>query len=260
MNSKNPCKRIIGGESPAKVLLDIAKSDPESLKDVGQELDGHEVLQLGVITSESLRASAVESVIFDGFLLDLYQRATAEEKQLFSNMLEDVDISRTQAYRSIAVWRKLGPQLANSPDVMRRFVPEAMKLICEARVSDAAREEVLDLATSGRRVNIKLVQEVCTKHNVAVGETAKPKSQPSIAKQPASKRKSVPATEAKRQGAIFSFVGDFVRLVVKAKTESGNNDPRPVLADVIRDTEKCLAELRRRYAVMKEKSRLNKVG
>ena len=260
MQHNNPCKRIVNGEQPAKVLLDTAKLNIQNLQSVVQGLDGNEKMRLGVITSESLRTSAVESVIFQGFLLDLYQLATAEEKQLFSNMLQDVDISRTQAYRAIAVWRKLGSRLVDSPKIMRRFVPEAMKLVCEARVPDAAREEVLEIAKSGRRISIKVVQEVCAKHRVDLGgsanSTGKP-DQPSKGKAAIPKKKK---TEAKKQGAIFSFVGDFVRLVVKTKADDAGDVPPPVLADVIRDTEKCLDELRRRYAIAKSKSKLTKAG
>jgi hypothetical protein len=150
MNEKNPCKRIVDGEPPAKVLLDTAKRDLKTLRGIGSELDGNEMMRLGVITSESIRASAVESTVLQGFLLDLYQIATAQEKQLFKNMLEDIEISRTQAYRSIAVWRKLGPRLVSEPKVMRRFVPEAMKLICEEKYPTAARDEVVDLANRGQ--------------------------------------------------------------------------------------------------------------
>ena len=260
MQNNNPCKRIIDGEQPAKVLLDTAKLDIQNLQSVVQGLDGNEKMRLGVVTSESLRTSAVESVIFQGFLLDIYQLATAEEKQLFSNMLQDVDVSRTQAYRAIAVWRKLGPKLVDAPKVMRRFVPEAMKLVCEARVPDPAREEVVGIAKSGRRITIKTVHEVCSKHGVDLGGTAKSSKKPA---QPPRSKAAKPKnnkTETKKQGAIFSFVGDFVRLVVKTKADDAGNVPPPVLADVIRDTEKCLNELRRRYAAAKSKSKLTKAG
>lgn len=256
MNEKNPCKRIVDGEPPAKVLLDTAKRDPRTLQGIGKELDGNEMMRLGVITSESLRASAVESIVLQGFLLDIYQIATTEEKQLFANMLEDVEISRTQAYRSIGVWRKLGAKLVSSPDVMRRFVPEALKLVCEEKYPAVARDEVLGLATKGRRINIKLVAEIGDKHGLSA-QPAKPVKTGKVT-QPKRAQESKPAP--KKQNAIFSFVGDFVRLVVKTKGDSQSDVTPPVLADVIRDTEKCLAELRRRYAAMKNKSKLTKVG
>lgn len=255
MKHKNPCKRIINGEPPAKVLLDTAKAGPKSLQYVDLELDGNEKTRLGIITSETLRVSAVESIILQGFLLDLYQIATNEEKQLFASMLEDVEISRTQAYRSIAVWRKLGQRLVSSPEVMRRFVPEAMKLVCEAKMPEAARDEVFELAVKGRRINTKLVHEIGSKHGVS-SEATKPVSRAQAKPSKVEKPKS----ESRKQSAIFSFVGDFVRLVVKTKGGAVDTASPSVMADVIRDTEKCLEVLRRRYAAMKNKSKLTKAG
>ena len=164
----NPYKKLLKGYAAAGILLDVANHGTLDFQTFASELDGNEITQVGVITSRQIRQSGVEAVLIIGFLLDLYRQLTDQEKELYKNMLADCDIGRTQSYRSINVWRKLGPRLAKAPKLLRKFIPEGLKMLCEAKVPDAARDEAISLASKGERITIKVAAEICARHGVAM--------------------------------------------------------------------------------------------
>ena len=275
----NPYKKLLKGYAAAGILLDVANHGTLDFQTFASELDGNEITQVGVITSRQIRQSGVEAVLIIGFLLDLYRQLTDQEKELYKNMLADCDIGRTQSYRSINVWRKLGARLAKSPKLLRKFIPEGLKMLCEAKVPDAARDEAISLASKGERITIKVAAEICARHGVAmegdrrVVTTALPsKNTPPILDETAVKElaEEKPATETpaveeqaaevvpKVRRSILSFAGTAFRFVVETKTPKLKEISTPVLAAVIADAKRFLTDLENQYDAMTNSGKLPK--
>lgn len=261
-------KRLLDGEDAAKVLIDAAETSKTDFSQDAAELDGNEIVQFSLETIKNVRTYGTEYTLLVGMLLEMHRQLTLKEQGIFTNVLADLGMSRTQAYRVIAVWKRCGQQLTKTPALTAMFVPEALKLLCEAKVPEAARTEAFELAVNGKQINIQQAKNICTKH---VPEDPKQsalagvkKLKRSDAKQNKSPSENDKSNNAKPKGrrSLLSFVGDFARLVVQAKGETVDIKAisKPVLANVIRDTEKFLAEMRRQHALMNDKSTLTKAG
>ena len=274
----NPYKKLLKGYAAAGILLDVANHGTLDFQTFASELDGNEITQVGVITSRQIRQSGVEAVLIIGFLLDLYRQLTDQEKELYKNMLADCDIGRTQSYRSINVWRKLGARLAKAPKLLRKFIPEGLKMLCEAKVPDAARDEAISLASKGERITIKVAAEICARHGVGMEDdkpvvitALPPQNTPSIPNKTALKELAVekPATEnpaVKEQAAevappkarrsLLSFAGTAFRFFVETKTPKLKEISTPVLAAVIADAKRFLTDLENQYDAMTNSDKL----
>ena len=276
----NPYKKLLKGYAAAGILLDVANHGTLDFQTFASELDCNEITQVGVITSRQIRQSGVEAVLIIGFLLDLYRQLTDQEKELHKNMLADCDIGRTQSYRSINVWRKLGPRLAKSPKLLRKFIPEGLKMLCEAKVPDAARDEAVSLASKGERITIKLAAEICARHGVAmegdkpvVTTALAPKNMPPIpsktvvkelaaekpaTENPAVKEQAAEVAPPKARRSLLSFAGTAFRFVVETKTPKLKEISTPVLAAVIADAKRFLTDLENQYDAMTNSDTLPK--
>ena len=266
-------KRLLGGEEVAKVLVAAAEQAKTDFSTDASELDGNEVTQFSLDTIKNVRTYGTEYTLLVGMLLEMHRQLTLKENGIFNNVLEDIGMSKTQAYRFIAVWKKCGRRLASNSKLTAMFVPEALKLLCEPRVPEKARMEAFELAESGKQVNIQMAKSTCAKHlpkgeekpiaSVAKDEKREVKMPglPSTC-EPSPKVQSSVKSMPKSRRSLLSFVGDFARLVVQAQGKSVDVKAisKQVLADVIRDTEKFLAEMRRQHAMMKDNSELTKEG
>lgn len=254
----NIYRSMLKGISPAILLVEAATGSKIDFKRQVSEITGHEIAQIGVVTTRHIRTNGVESVLFVGFLLDIYKQLTASEKQLFENVLADCNISRTQGFRAIAVWRLLGSKLATSPKLMRWFVPEALKMLCEARVPDAARDEAMALAAERKLINIKVATEICERHAVknthestaSVQKNARVTANKTDKKMAAMQSVGVTALEQPIKKPL-GLTASAVRLIVEFKGKRLDDDvSKPVLAKVIAATKRMLSDMEDRYAAI----------
>ena len=261
-------RRLLAGEEATKVVLDAAANGITDFSSDAADLNGNEVVQFSVATIRNVRRYGNEYILLVGMFLEMHRQLTRKEERIFMNVLADLGMSKTQAYRVMAVWRFCGHRLAINPKLTVLFVPEALKLLCEARIPESAREEAFKLAENGKQINIKLAKDICEKHlpsnkiqpvDVVTHKEQSAEPKPSSATD--STTKSMPSAKPSRR-SLLSFVGDFAKLVVQAKGKSVDvtTISKPVLANVIRDTEKFLAELRRQHSMMTDTSKLTKVG
>ncbi len=235
---KKIIETIIANERVPIVLKKIAHVDQEDLNDASQAIDDTEVTQLGIWISKKLTTNGVEATITTGGLLFFYLRATDTDnrRELFDNLLEDIGVSRPQAYRCIAVWECFGKLLIDEPQLIKYFVVEALKLLSGADATHAARYEAIYLARKGERIRIAQANQLLAKHALALDASSSPKKQA---------KKTAPKTAKKpKDESIWSFVGRTVRLVLKpAKSKSPVN-----LEAIIEDLEAALESFRQQYA------------
>jgi len=261
-------KRLLGGEEVTKVLVDAAATQKSDFSEDVAELNGNEVVQFSMETIKNIRAHGNKYIFVAGGLLEMHHQLTLKEGGIFKNVLDDLGMDKTQGYRLMGVWRRCGQRLTQNPELTAMFTPEALKILSEERFPEAARAEAFELAGDGKQISIKLAKSICAKHlpdtsekqsDTVAKRSKQADSKPSKTVGTGEKTgKSLP----KARRSLLSFVGDFARLVVqtKGKTVDVTKISKPVLANVIRDTEKFLAEMRRRHALMNDKSNLTKAG
>ena len=215
-------KRLLNGEEATSILIAAAEHAQTNFSSDVAELEGNEVTQFCLMAIKNVRTYGIGCILLTGMQLEMVRQLTLEENGIFANVLEDLGLSKTQAYRGIRVWKYCGQRLANKPELTAMFVPEALKLLCEANVPEEARMEAFALAGNGKQINIRVAKEICAKHcpEAKKEPIAPSKKEKPLAAQP-SKTSSARANPAKSssQGrkSLLAFVGDFARLVVQTK-------------------------------------------
>jgi len=233
----NLYKKVLAGESLGKVITFAAKAETEDLERQAGELTGEEIHQFGIAASSNIRSSGVEAVLKLGFWFQLQSKLATQQEcgTVFEDLLNQVGISRTQAYRAIAVWKYCAPRIVGKPGILSQFNAESLKITSSKSLPNQAREEIFERAAKGEKITIRLANQISEKF----AEKTKTKEGEEVTSQnvePASKE----PTKSKR--STWSFVGSVVRLLVEPKVSGAG------LKEVIIDIEKLLDQIRKKYS------------
>ena len=226
-------------------------------------VESHEIAIFGDKASQGIRRSGVGKVLTDGFWLELQRQLVINEKGLFSKFLKTIDYDKTQAYRSINVARKTPKYFAEDPSLFNWFTPEALKILCEAKVNEEARHEAFDLAKQKQFIDIKTANRICKKHGVTMAALASEKNAKGRKKGRSKVGSRTPASEdfqsapaPTSRSFLHSFVGSAVRLLIESKTP----DSKPALKTVIADVRSYLSKLEQHYASLSTHKKQRKAG
>lgn len=232
---KKIIKTILTNERVPIVLREIANSSQEDL-DNAQAINDTQVNQLGIWISGKLVTNSVEATITTGGLLFLYLRATDTDnrRELFDNLLEDIGVSRSQAYRCIAVWEHFGRRLIEEPQLIEYFVVEALKILSQSDTPQSARDEAIQRARKKERIRIAQANKLRQKYLQPSTEN--------VEQQPRTVKTKTPASP-KSKNPIWSFVGKTVRLILQPTKAKSQVD----LAAIIQDLEAALVTFRKQY-------------
>ncbi|QDT57086.1 hypothetical protein Pan44_51520 [Caulifigura coniformis] len=231
----DPIDLILSGKGLYDVLsAHLALSDEER-RNIPAKVDEEQFPAVATYIKETCGAVQVQEVLIQGGKLDLFLLVTDKEgrRAFFDDMLEDLDLSRTQGYRCIGAYRRFGGELLNAGKLQKRFCGESLKILAEERTPPAAREEALALARSGERITIKRAEELRQKHGMVPVVPAAPPMAAVEADRP--KRKAARAAAAK-----WTFKGSVVRIQVIPTTGSETPD----VPDVICDLQSAIDQLR----------------
>jgi hypothetical protein len=206
--------------------------DPMALHQAAAELPDEALVDVAIYASTTCRALGIQKTLIFGGLLHVFRAATQNDetrRELFENLIDDLQISRTQAYRSVAVWIHFGPALLAESNLRNFFVSESLKLLSAEEVSDEARNEALATARAGERVTIRVAEALREKHC----------PQPHAGRSSAEEQNDTPSRESGRRTDL-TFLGSVVRIVLKPLSRAENADREAV----IRDLQKVIDRLR----------------
>ncbi len=230
-----PIRMILAGKGIYDVLnaqLLLSENERKGLADC---VFDEEFPAVATYIKEICGATQVQEVLIHGGKLDLFLLVTDKEgrREFFDDMLEDLDLSRTQAYRCIATWRCFGAELLNAGKLQKRFCGESLKILAEERTPSAARDEALALARSGERITIKRAEELRQKHGMSpIVAVASPLT--------TANTDSPPRKASRSASAKWTFNGSVVRIQLIPTTAAETPD----VPAVIRDLQTAIDQLR----------------
>ncbi|MEO1616658.1 MAG: hypothetical protein AAFV88_12450 [Planctomycetota bacterium] len=219
------------GESVQRVLrvtADMSQLDLDALGSISD--DEHTILE--VWAAKSANVVGVEHTVSIGCILCILNAASATEsrREVFTRVLNELQISRTQAYRSMAVWQRSGKMFCDSSDLAYMFVPEALKLLCESKSPDRALEEAFEMAKNGMAVDIKAARRLRAVHRESYEQADE---SPSVVEPGTLATESSKSEEARSTGLFRVFTGRVVKIALEFRGNPDDIERKSIIDDIL---------------------------
>ena len=144
----------------ALIGIDRERAFPKKLQD-------EEVAIVRSFTVDHFFACQSQAQLMHGGLLHLFYLATKEdENKRFIELCEELEISKTQAYRTIRVWETFGTLLRQEPYLSMRFCQESLKILAAEHVPERARQQAMEMARRGERITIRQAARLIEENTV----------------------------------------------------------------------------------------------
>jgi hypothetical protein len=246
---RNIFLEIAAGKPPQDLMRQAESTTDPQLESYAENVEGEVIPEIGGRIAETLRSRAVTDCIIVGFLLWLFYQLTnrKERRELFPALLADVELSRTQALRAMAVWTELGRRLLAESNLLKWFTTEALKILAEKRTSEDAREQAFAMPRRGERVTIKVARALQRQHAADEADFAAVSASTEVAADVEKVetyevvRKREPSVDDQ---PIFEYTGDVVEIRVYQAAAVRTMD----VEEAIRELETALALFREQHA------------
>lgn len=227
----NPYSLMLSGKSHSEVLAQLVCMSPVEQNLAAKTVTDDHVSLVATYIVTACQIVGTQHTLMTGALLNLFFLAVDQEgrRELFDNMLDDLGMSRTQAYRCLAVWNCFGAKLLAETTLHQQFSSESLKILSEERTTEAARTAAINLARKNERITIKQAKLLQKKYSSTSHSAT---SQLSVS------RKSTPATRH------WSFSGSVVEIQLTPVIPSDV----PEISAVIEDLEAVLTKLKSHLA------------
>lgn len=162
----NPFSIIID-DGTVDDALDVAASlSTEELERKGEGLSSSDFLILNEWTLTNLPTLLVQSLLYLGGMILLYRAATRKEdrKEFFENLIKDLQISKSKAYSSVAVFGAFAALLLNKRHLMPKFRTEALRRLSAKNAPVAAREQAVQEASTGAMITEARAEAILEQH------------------------------------------------------------------------------------------------
>lgn len=232
----NPYRHILDNRTVEEVMHEAARTEESQLEQIVNSFKDNEVLKIGSWTFENLRTRGIHAVLERGCILFLYHTATndSSNRDLFANLIKEMGVSRTQAYREMQVWRRFATLFLEKPELASSFVPEALKILAQETTPAGAREEAIELAGKGEGIDIREARQLVRKHrepHALKGSKAAVVNSTANANE---RRVRRPVTQAK------SFIKKVIKIVRRPKKPL----PRREVDAIVTELERAIQEIR----------------
>ncbi|MEO1527976.1 MAG: hypothetical protein AAFX06_21290 [Planctomycetota bacterium] len=226
---------IRDGEPVKKVLSTVANTAMPELERL-RTIDDDEFTLLSVWATRSANVVGVAEALSLGCVLSIFRAAsnTDSRRGVFTRTLGELRISKTQAYRTMAVWRRVGPRIVEEPELTHMFVPESLKLLCEEQTPDEALNEAIEMARSGLAVDIKTARGLRRAHAKTLGLDRDADLSPRALSSPAKPRREPESAGPKEEeGGVRQFTGRVVSLVLRFRSDPDSVDQKSIVDDIL---------------------------
>ncbi len=163
---------ILSGKSHQEVVHQLALMSPADQKFAAAEIRDEQVAEVATYIVTTLHSVGIQHTLILGAFLNLFFLVVDQDgrRELFDNMLEDLDLSRTQAFRCRAAWNRFGAKFLQESSLHRFFCAESLKILSEEQTPEVAREEAIALARNGQRITIHEAKLLQAKHALGAME------------------------------------------------------------------------------------------
>jgi hypothetical protein len=207
------------------LLKSLARLNSDELKLAVAELDDQQFVRLGVWTSKTCRAFGVQKTLIVGGLMHLYSTTVDVRgcSELFENLLDDIGVGKTQAYRCRDAWVCFGRSLIEEPAIRDQFVSESLKLLSEPKASDEARTQALERARKGERITIRIAKSILAMSSSR--ESIEDLSEQGVQAKP-------PVNSRPVGSSIWTFIGHVSKVTVKPASSAARDDKTTLIRDL----------------------------
>lgn len=231
MNS--PFQLLLNNGRVDDALQVAAKLSEKELRAAGAAItdeDFTEIVRLTFAKSQSIRVTSVLQV--GGLLLLCLAAADrAARTALLHEMIQQLGISETKAYDSMAVFRCFAKDFYDKPKLIGQFPVESLKILSSKQASPAAREAALQLAAGRKRVSIRQAEQLVAEF--APKPTATKATPRVTLPEPEPRGRSASGSSPPRsEREVWSYCGDVVRLVLTMSDPRAADDRASVLGDL----------------------------
>jgi len=246
---KDVVEKIKSNKRLSEVLCALAKTSPQEYAKASQMFDDQEVAQLGDLISTGLITGGVDTTLATGGLLFIYQAVTdcEERRGLPNQLLDDMGVSKTQAYRCVDVWEQFGKLLVENRELKPFFVVEALKILSSADVSQSARDEAIEMARNKQKVRIAVAEMLVTQFETEFIDPT-PKKHGERRK---TAQQNPQSLRGKRSSTIWEYAGKAIRFALRPTQSKKNVDHEAI----IKDLEAALAQYRDEFARIQTEAR-----
>ncbi len=237
----DPFEFINAGKSFRDVLNVLAESNSDELQKTGSALSKEMIQEVEKFVRREIRSASVRHVLACGAMFHLLSFISDEEfvQKRFDDLLNELMISRTQAYRCRPVWTCFGKVFLQESGLQNFFCAEALKILSEEQTPQSARNEALQLAREGITITIKIAVTLKLHRGpepLQINRDAVSRTHPI-----ANSSSSIPSRQGKKRCKKWLFVGTAARIEVISTTADGVTDR----AAVIHDLQAAIEELQR---------------
>lgn len=229
----NPYESILTKENLRDSLRSASQLSQEQLEQFGTNITDEDFERIQEWAFDKIKRFDVQSALYIGGLLTLVRSAAYLDSRMdtFYQVIEDLDISLTKAYDSIAVFRCFGKQLLEEEVLMSRFPLESLKILSASGVSDETRQKAIVRAVTGKRITIKeaklligildtdpVDEDPLEDEEIALHQVAE--IEPANVSRKSAKKSTAKSTTRK----IWSFsTDDKTRLVIETKPDASDD-------------------------------------
>lgn len=250
-----PMDMVRAGRPIREVLPIAASMEAAAFEKHFSEVNDNDLMLLGAWTSRMLNSFGIESTLWLGGVLSMYGAATATESraELFDRMIDEIGLSRTQAYRNIAVWKRAGKSLFAEPKLASKFVVEALKILSAESCPDSALEQAFKAARQGQKVDIEFATKLKRRLKPSVVDENREESTSSGKPRDTSADKSSSIQDSPVRQDQRVFKGRMVNIVLRPLAQPEYVDLQAAIDDLLL----FVGELQRELLGSEAKSQLN---
>ncbi|PHQ33125.1 hypothetical protein [Rhodopirellula bahusiensis] len=148
------------------LALRIADANEFEIHREASSLDEDQRGRAMTAIADRTRGGGTFNALETGALLTMFDHLTTDKTraELFADMEDETGISRTQLFRTLAMFRTFGRELLHDRVTAARCTCEALKLLAGKDVEEAARSEALEFARAGNFLTIKVAKNLIRKH------------------------------------------------------------------------------------------------
>lgn len=150
----------------ADLARGVAAANEFDLRRYASELNDDQQHRAIIAIADRTRAGGTINALEVGALLTLFDHVITDQTraEYYAEMEEETGISRTQLFRTSALFRRFGRELIADLDAASRCTLEALKILSGADVPEAAGDDALAYVRSGNRLTIKDAKNFIRQH------------------------------------------------------------------------------------------------
>ncbi len=138
-------------------LIAASRLDATDLEMLGSKVSDEDFERIQEWAFDKIQRFDVQCAIYFGGLLTLVRSAAYLDSRMetFHRVMKELDISKTKAYDSMAIFRAFGKTFLDEESLMRMFPVGALTLLSASNVSEEIRNKAIRMAVTGNYVSIK---------------------------------------------------------------------------------------------------------